>query len=91
MMEQPQDPVIHPLLKYGRRGVHVKIWVFLRDNPSRWFTAQQIARYLGMPLSTVQVAVKDVLLLAPRVKSRDIIRPRRGRPEKRYRFQPIIK
>ena len=56
-------------------------------NERRWFTAREISGYLEMPLSTVQVALKDLLRIAPRVWSLDKDRVGRGRPEKRYSFQ----
>jgi len=43
-----------------------------------------------MPLSTVQVALKDLLDIAPRVWSVDKGREGRGRPEKMYSFQRFI-
>ena len=53
-------------------------------------SAQEIAEHLDMPLSTVQVALKD-LRLAPRRLCRDIEKSGKGRPEKEYSFQRILK
>ena len=52
-----------------------------------WFTAQDVAEHLDMPLSTVQVALKDLRVLAPRIISKDKERSSKGRPEKEYSFQ----
>jgi len=84
------EPWVPEILKMGTRGVRVKIWTFLFLNPSRWFNAQQIAEYLGMPLSTVQVAIKDVRIIGPGIRCEDIERSGKGRPEKRYRYQRIL-
>jgi hypothetical protein len=43
-----------------------------------------------MPMSTVQVALKDLLQIAPRVWSLDKMREGKGRPEKMYSFQKFI-
>jgi predicted transcriptional regulator len=43
-----------------------------------------------MSLSTVQVALKDLLQIAPRVWSMDKGRKGKGRPEKMYSFQKFI-
>lgn len=80
------DAWIPKILRIGRRGVRAKIWTFLFVNRPNWFTAQEIAGYLGMPLSTVQVAIKDVCALSPRIDNEDIKKLGKGRPEKRYRF-----
>ena len=74
------------VLKVGTRGVRAKIWAFLLVNESSWFTAKDISTHLDMPLSTVQVALKDLLLIAPRIQSNDKDRFRKGRPEKEYSF-----
>jgi predicted transcriptional regulator len=83
-------PEVPEILRTGTRGVRVKIWTFLYLNEPRWFTAQQIAEYLKMPLSTVQVALKDLRSLAPRIQCQDIDREGKGRPEKEYSFQKIL-
>jgi len=59
-------------------------------NDGRWFTAREISNFLVMPLSTVQVALKDLLQIAPRVWSVDKDREGKGRPEKTYSFQGFI-
>jgi len=84
------EPWVPDILNIGTRGVRVKIWTFLFVNPSQWFTAQEIAGYLSMPLSTVQVALKDIRILGPRIESEDTKRSGKGRPKKRYRYQAIL-
>ena len=59
-------------------------------NDGRWFTAREISDHLAMPLSTAQVALKDLLQVAPRVWSLDKGREGKGRPEKMYSFQRFI-
>jgi predicted ArsR family transcriptional regulator len=59
-------------------------------NERRWFTAKEISDFLEMPLSTVQVSLKDLLQVAPRVWSVDKDRKGKGRPEKMYSFQKFI-
>ena len=75
---------VPPVLRIGSRGVRAKIWTFLYLNRPKWFTARDISTHLDMPLSTVQVALKDLLLIAPRIQSNDKDRFRKGRPEKEY-------
>ena len=72
------------------RGVRAKIWAFLLVNDGRWFTAKEISDFLEMPKSTVQVALKNLLQVAPRVWSVDKGRIGKGRPEKMYSFQKFI-
>ena len=90
-MEETGEPQVPEILKVGTRGVRAKIWTFLYLNQPEGFTAQKIAQHLEMPLSTVQVALKDICSIAPRILSRDIERTVKGRPEKEYRFQKILK
>lgn len=59
-------------------------------NERHWFTAKEISGHLETPLSTVQVALKDLLQVAPRVWSVDKDRKGKGRPEKMYSFQRFI-
>jgi len=59
-------------------------------NERRWFTAKEISAHLEMPLSTVQVALKDLLRIAPSVWSLDKEREGKGRPEKSNSFQRFI-
>jgi len=80
-------PLVPEILKIGTRGVRTKIWTFLYLNQPNWFTSQEIAKYLDMPLSTVQVALKDICSIAPRIKCRDKPKIGKGRPEKMYSFQ----
>ena len=70
----------------GRHGSNIKIWAFLYVNSGRWFTSRDIAEYLDLPLSTVQLALRQVHRMAPRVQSEDIEVEYRGRREKRYRL-----
>ena len=60
-------------------------------NERRWFTAKEVSDHLEMPLSTVQVALKDLLQISPRVWSVDKDRKGKGRPEKMYSFQGFIR
>jgi len=78
------------ILKVEKRGVRAKIWTFIYLNTPRWFTAQEISNHLGMPLSTVQMALKDLRDIAPRIDSRDKEISGKGRPEKEYRFQRLL-
>ena len=84
MVEDVEIPVI---LRMGRHGSNVKIWTFLYVNSGRWFTSRDISEYLDLPLSTVQLALRRVHRIAPRVQSEEIIVDNRGRREKRYRLQ----
>ena len=59
-------------------------------NERRWFTAKEISDFLEMPLSTKQVALKDLLQIAQRVWSVDKDRKGKGRPKKMYSFQKFI-
>jgi len=59
-------------------------------NDGCWFTAREVSDFLEMPLSTAQVALKNLLDIAPRVWSVDKDREGKGRPEKIYSFQRFI-
>ena len=83
------EPWVPRILIIGKRGVRVKIWTFLYVNRPHWFTAQQIAKFLSMPLSTAQAALKDVRVLGPGLECEDKERSGKGRPEKKYGFQGI--
>jgi predicted transcriptional regulator len=89
-VENKEEVQVPEILRLGRRGVRVKIWTLLRVNKNRWFTAKEISEHLGMPLSTVQIALKDLRILAPRIRCRDKDRFGRGRPEKEYSFQEML-
>ncbi len=78
------------ILKTGRHGSNIKVWAFLYVNSGQWFTSRDIAEYLSLPLSTVQLALRQVDRMAPRVQSEDIEVDNRGRREKRYRFQRLV-
>ena len=85
-----EDVEIPEILRTGHRGANVKVWAFLYVNSGQWFTSRDIAKYLGLPLSTVQLALRQVERVAPRVKRKDIEVDHRGRREKKYRFQRLI-
>jgi hypothetical protein len=78
------------ILRTGRHGSNVKVWAFLYVNSGQWFTSRDIAEYLSLPLSTVQLALRQVDRMSPRVQSKDIEVDHRGRREKRYRFQRVV-
>ena len=84
------DVEIPGILRTGRRGANVKVWAFLYVNSGQWFTSRDIAEFLSLPLSTVQLALRQVHRMAPRVQSEDIEVDNRGRREKRYRFQRVV-
>lgn len=84
------EPWVPEILKIGTRGVRAKIWTFLFVNKPYWFTAQEIAKHLDMPLSTVQVALKDVRILGPGIVYEDIERSGKGRREKKYSYQGLL-
>ena len=84
------DVEIPEILRTGRHGANIKVWAFLYVNSGQWFTSRDISEYLGLPLSTVQLALRQVHRMAPRVQSEDIEVDHRGRREKRYRFQRLI-
>ncbi len=81
---------IPEILRTGRHGSNVKVWAFLYVNSGQWFTSRVIAELLGLPLSTVQLALRQVERMAPRVQREDIQVDNRGRREKRYRFQRLV-
>ncbi len=81
---------IPEILRTGHRGANIKVWAFLYVNTGQWFTSRDIAEYLGLPLSTVQLALRQVERMAPRVKRKDIEVDHRGRREKKYRFHRLI-
>ena len=66
------DIEIPEILRTGRHGSNIKVWAFLYVNSGQWFTSRKIAEYLGLPLSTVQLALRQVDRMAPRVQSEDI-------------------
>ncbi len=85
-----EDVEIPEILRTGRHGSNVKVWAFLYVNSGQWFTSRDIAGYLSLPLSTVQLALRQVHRMAPRVQREDIEVVYRGRREKRYRLQRVI-
>ncbi len=84
------DIEIPEILRTGRHGSNVKVWAFLYVNSGQWFTSRDIAGYLRLPLSTCQLALRQVERMAHRVKREDIEVDHRGRREKRYRFQRLV-
>ena len=82
--DEPEVPVI---LKMGKRGANIKAWTFLRLNFNQWFTAREVSGYLELPLSTVQLALRRLVRIAPRIESKEIMVDQRGRREKQYRYQ----
>jgi len=85
LREEEEQPWVPEILKVGSRGTPIKIWTLLYLNQSKWFTAKEIAKYLGLPLSTIQFALKDLRRL-PRVICQDEPRRSAGRPRKRYKY-----
>ena len=89
-MSAPADGVNVPeILRMGRRGANIKAWTFLRLNAGRWFTAREVSGYLGLPLSTMQLALRRLLLIEPLIQMEEIEVDHRGRRERRYRFHII--
>ena len=82
--EEPEVPVI---LKMGRRGANIKAWTFLRLNEKQWYTSKEIAGYLELPLSTVQLALRRLVTFAPMIQSQELVVDQRGRREKQYIYQ----
>jgi hypothetical protein len=82
-----EDVEIPEILRTGRHGANIKVWAFLYVNSGKWFTSRDIAGYLSLPLSTAQLALRQVHRMAPRVQREDIEVVYRGRREKRYRLQ----
>jgi len=89
-MGETRTPRVPEILKVGTRGVRAKIWTFLYLNQSNWFTAQEMSKYLEMPLSTVQVALKDICSIAPRIRCKDKPKNGKGRPRKEYSFHKTL-
>ncbi len=85
-----EDVEIPEILRTGRHGSNVKVWAFLYVNSGQWFTSRDTAGYLSLPLSTVQLALRQVHRMTPRVQREDIEVDHRGRRQKRYRFQRLI-
>ncbi len=86
-MSASDEPEVPGILKLGRRGANIKAWTFLRLNENQWYTAREISGYLELPLSTVQLALRRLVNIAPRVESEEISVDQRGRREKQYRYQ----
>ena len=90
-MTTREEPEVPNILKMGRRGANIKAWTFLRLNQGQWFTAREVSGYLELPLSTVQLALRKLVIITPRIQSKEIEVDQRGRREKQYRFQPVTK
>lgn len=84
-----EEPEVPEILKMGRRGANIKAWNFLRLNTNQWFTVTEISGYLELPHSTVQLAQRRLVLIAPMIQSREIEVDQRGRREKQYCYQTI--
>ena len=90
-MTTREEPDVPSILKMGRRGANIKVWTFLRLNEDNWYTSKEISEYLELPLSTVQLALRQLIVIAPRIHAEEIEADHRGRREKRYRFRRLIK
>jgi hypothetical protein len=71
-MNSREEPEVPDILKTGRRGANIKVWTFLRLNQGLWFTSKEISEYLELPLSTIQFALRKVVIMAPRIQTEDI-------------------
>ena len=85
-MSSGKEPKVPGILKMGRRGANIKVWTFLRLNQNQWFTAKEVSNYLELPISSVQFALRQLVVIAPRIKSEEVSVDLRGRREKTYRF-----
>ena len=88
-MNAREEPEVPGILKLGHRGANIKAWTFLRLNPDQWYTAREISGYLELPLSTVQLALRRLVTIAPHVKFEEISVDQRGRREIKYRYQTV--
>jgi predicted ArsR family transcriptional regulator len=75
------------VLTRREHGAVFKVWIFLYLNQNAWFTSKEISGQLGVPLSSVQVALKK-LRIYPEIVS-DLEKPWRGRPKRKYKFGKI--
>jgi len=76
------------VLKMTSKGTLVKVWTFLYLNQHEWFTAEETAKHLAIPLSTVQKALAKLRVL-PQIICDD--EPHwRGRPKKKYRYSEEV-
>jgi len=75
------------VLTRREHGTIYKVWTFLYLNQNAWFTSKEIASLLGVPLVSVQVALKK-LRDYPEIVS-DKEKPWRGRPKRKYKFGKI--
>lgn len=69
------------------------VWLFLRRNHGKWFTAKEIAEDINLADSTVTSALSRIFDLPPLLRSRlqrRTIDDERGR-RKQYRFMLILK
>ena len=82
-----EEPEVPAILKMGKRGANIKAWTFLRLNEKHWYTSKEIAGYLELPLSTVQLALRRLVIIAPLIQSQEIEVDQRGRREKQYCYQ----
>ncbi len=86
-MTSREEPEVPAILKMGQRGANIKIWTFLRLNENQWYTSKEIAGYLELPLSTVQLTLRRLVIIAPMIQSKEIEVDQRGRREKQYCYQ----
>ena len=86
-MTSREEPEVPAILKMGKRGANIKAWTFLRLNNNQWYTSREIAGYLELPLSTVQLALRRLVIIAPLIQSQEIEVDQRGRREKQYCYQ----
>ena len=80
-MSDREKPDIPEILKMGRRGANVKIWTFLMLNQGNWYTAKEVAEYLELPHTTAQLSLKQLVTVAPRIQTEEIMVDQRGRRE----------
>jgi predicted transcriptional regulator len=90
-MTSREEPEVPAILKTGQRGANIKAWTFLRLNENQWYTSKEIAGYLELPLSTVQLALRRLVSIAPMIQSQEIMVDQRGRREKQYCYQTTQK
>jgi predicted ArsR family transcriptional regulator len=83
-----RKPIVPDVLKRQERGATIfKVWTFLYLNQNTWFTSKDIASQLGIPLVSVQVALKKLRGYPEIVSDRE--KPWRGRPKRKYKFGKI--
>lgn len=81
MYRKPSTPVI---VSRREPAAVYRVWIFLYLNQDLWFTAKEISKRLGIPLTTVHVALKRLKEYPDVVWERE--KPWRGRPKTKYKF-----